>query len=148
MPDFSSIRMSPGSFVWFSLASLKLTANAPENGPKSKGKVVFQPSSFRGKLAVSFREGKLFVSHLQWRFDLVPKSQVRPHKGEVTYSPTIKSTRDPKTDMTSSQKKKNSPKPPVLAGKYIWATKPLADINHEILSGSGFWVAFAVCFRD
>ena len=41
------------------LGSLKLTAKAPQNrsGPKRKGDFVFQPRIFRGKLAVSFREG-------------------------------------------------------------------------------------------
>ena len=41
------------------LGSLKLTAKAPQNrsGPKRKGDFVFQPLIFRGKLAVSFREG-------------------------------------------------------------------------------------------
>jgi len=41
------------------LGSLKLTAKAPQNrlGPKRKGDFVFQPWIFRGKLAVSFREG-------------------------------------------------------------------------------------------
>ncbi len=40
------------------LHSLKLTAKAPENrpGPKRKRALVVQPSIFRGKLAVSFRE--------------------------------------------------------------------------------------------
>ena len=39
--------------------SLKLTAKAPQNrlGPKRKGDFVFQPRIFRGKLAVSFRDG-------------------------------------------------------------------------------------------
>ena len=37
------------------LPSLKLTANAPENRPGPKRKVVFQPSIFR--CYVSFREG-------------------------------------------------------------------------------------------
>ena len=44
------------------IPSLKLTAKAPENrpfAPKGNEKV-FQPSIFRGKLAVSFREGKIF----------------------------------------------------------------------------------------
>ncbi len=32
---------------------------APENGPSQKETIVFQPSIFRGKLAVRFREGNL-----------------------------------------------------------------------------------------
>ena len=39
----------------FSIPSLKLTANAPENRPKPNRKVVFQPSIFRGELLVSGR---------------------------------------------------------------------------------------------
>ena len=47
-------------FNYVQLPSLKLTANAPENRPKRTQKerrIVFQPSIFRCKLAVSFREG-------------------------------------------------------------------------------------------
>ena len=39
-----------------SIHSLKLIAKTPENTPQKEG-LIFQPSIFRGKLAVNFREG-------------------------------------------------------------------------------------------
>ena len=55
------------------LHSLKLTAKAPELYPTRK--VVFQPSIFRGKPAVSFREGispQLHSLKLTWHLKITP----------------------------------------------------------------------------
>ena len=41
--------------------------NAPENRPSQKETIVFQPSIFRCKLAVSFREGRKSKS-IKWLF--------------------------------------------------------------------------------
>ena len=69
--------------------NLKLTANAPENGPGPKRKLIFQPSIFKGKLALSFREGfLLFLPNSSWCcFFFVPQLAVfecRFHAVEVS----------------------------------------------------------------
>ena len=63
---------------WKMLPSLKLTAKAPGHwpfAPKGKEVVVFQPLIFRGKLAVSFREGIAWVEALA----LLPTTTPRIH---------------------------------------------------------------------
>ena len=49
-------------FFRFSTTTLLETNIAPENRPSQKERIVFQPSIFRGKLAVSFREGIFFFT--------------------------------------------------------------------------------------
>ena len=48
------------------IPSLKLTANAPENRPKPNRKGLYSNHPiFRGKLAVSFREGKTLIQKMK-----------------------------------------------------------------------------------
>ena len=51
--------------------TLPKTNIAPENRPSQKETIVFQLSMFRGKLAVSFREGNYHVCHQVSFFECV-----------------------------------------------------------------------------
>ena len=62
------------------VASLKLTAKAPENRPGPKRKLVLQPSIFRCKLAVSFREGSIFFGQVSLWMKLVTWA-IEPDEG-------------------------------------------------------------------
>ena len=70
------------------ILSLKLTANAPENRPGPKRKFIFQPSIFRGELAVSLREDIWFKDTKETRpcweviFAKISQTKRRYHIGD------------------------------------------------------------------